>query len=516
MKSNMFANVEERFRLASEAEITQIVRDSVNNLVFASAGGGAIPVVFLIPSAVSLGCAGSGLTDKRKRLFMETMGHYLQNHDELFEKLSAPPTQEEFGILKLISMLGNDIAFSVLNIILGFACVDGDLDDDVAEQLEAAFGINLLADFIQSGATDVPAQRVYVSGLEEEITDWFAQEDRLIPLNEIKAHFSGRTGTEVQSALDSLVQKDVLYGGENMIMNMYGLVSPPAKSRATASKTKKNTTSSKTTATKSASSAKSSASSKSASAPKTAKKSPASSKPMSSSRSSTSTKPAAVTPPPAPKTEEELERDREKAHKEWERMCREIDEERQKRIAAHIAKRTEELNKALPKEETELAPFRKRIEDLKTERENALKELAGIPGYKLFSKLAVKKHIREIDEKNLLVQGELQAKREDLATQKRNVEKRITEERDALTSHMVRKLPYPVEPPKPMNSTKKVILEVLSRHRGEMLTISDIHFAREELLQLSTQTLAAEIGDLIRSGKVNRYSDKRRTLFRLA
>lgn len=63
------------------------------------------------------------------------------------------------------------------------------------------------------------------NSLAEEIVTWFKSDDQLRPLADIQAHFSTHSKAEVKKTLDMLCNEDVIYGGENMIGDMYGLVS---------------------------------------------------------------------------------------------------------------------------------------------------------------------------------------------------------------------------------------------------------------------------------------------------
>ena len=91
------------------------------------------------------------------------------------------------------------------------------------DKLDGLFGINLLADFMSSGLESVPAPLVKLTKLESDIVDWFRSDDQLRPLDDIVAHFPGRLRSEIKEALDSLCDKGILYGGENIVFNMYGL-----------------------------------------------------------------------------------------------------------------------------------------------------------------------------------------------------------------------------------------------------------------------------------------------------
>lgn len=56
------------------------------------------------------------------------------------------------------------------------------------------------------------------------MVEWFKSDDQLRTLNDIVAHFPGKSKSEVKSALDSLCDKGILYGGDNIAGCMYGLV----------------------------------------------------------------------------------------------------------------------------------------------------------------------------------------------------------------------------------------------------------------------------------------------------
>lgn len=82
---------------------------------------------------------------------------------------------------------------------------------------------NSLADFIQSGQNEASASKVRLTGIEAEIVCWFREKNEMYALEDIKKHFYDCPPTEVQRALDRLVEKGIIYGGANFIGNMYGL-----------------------------------------------------------------------------------------------------------------------------------------------------------------------------------------------------------------------------------------------------------------------------------------------------
>ena len=82
---------------------------------------------------------------------------------------------------------------------------------------------NTLADFIQSGQNEASASKVRLTGIEAEIVCWFREKNEMYALEDIKKHFYDCPPSEVQRALDRLVEKGIIYGGANFIGNMYGL-----------------------------------------------------------------------------------------------------------------------------------------------------------------------------------------------------------------------------------------------------------------------------------------------------
>lgn len=84
-------------------------------------------------------------------------------------------------------------------------------------------GLKNIADYFQSGEENLSTQSTPLTGLESEIVEWFRKEDTLHPFKEIQTHFSKKSKAEIKKALDNLSEKGVIYGGENIVGNMYGL-----------------------------------------------------------------------------------------------------------------------------------------------------------------------------------------------------------------------------------------------------------------------------------------------------
>lgn len=64
---------------------------------------------------------------------------------------------------------------------------------------------------------------IHLNAIEFQIVSWFQKDNTLHPLREIKKYFSQYAASEVQQALDRLQEMGIVYGGETMINNLYGL-----------------------------------------------------------------------------------------------------------------------------------------------------------------------------------------------------------------------------------------------------------------------------------------------------
>ena len=224
-RSNMFANIENKFEFAEKEVIVATALSSLGEL-FEAIDQMEDQVKFgIMVIGAKLGVAGDGvLNSQEKELIDEVFGRIWNGSmEEIYDMVGADIQESDYDLVQNITQLGNPVAMPFLYYTLSFAYIDGEIEDDVAERLDGLFGMNLLVDFMQSGEEEVPAPKIRLTGLEAEIVSWFQEDDTLHPLKDIQAHFSSKSKAEVQKALDSLVDKGILYGGANIIGNMYGL-----------------------------------------------------------------------------------------------------------------------------------------------------------------------------------------------------------------------------------------------------------------------------------------------------
>lgn len=225
-RSNMFANLENEFEFASKYEVEQKAKESVVLLIRALKDLGVNDKVIFgtLIQAISLGTLGDGrISDEEEELIVGAFSpFYNGTRAELMELFGEEIDESIYENARLIDKLGPNVALPFLRVVLGFAYIDGVFEDDVAKKLDGIFGMSLLAAFFASGAEEVPKPKIRLTGLEAEIVQWFREDDTLHSLDDIQSHFYGCSKVEVKRALDSLCDKGVLYGGENM-MGLYGL-----------------------------------------------------------------------------------------------------------------------------------------------------------------------------------------------------------------------------------------------------------------------------------------------------
>lgn len=224
-RSNLFANVENVFEFAEKDIIEKIAITALKELAEALDPAGAeVQFAYTILGA-KLGVAGDGVLNAQEKALIDKVFGIIWKKpiEEIYEMVEGPINESDYDAVKLLAGFGNHVAKPFLYYTLSFAYIDGKIEDDVASRLDEIYGLNLLADFMQSGQENVPAPKVRLTGLEAEIVCWLREEDEMYTMQDIKENFSEYPPSEVQRAVNKLVRKDILYGGANFIGNMYGL-----------------------------------------------------------------------------------------------------------------------------------------------------------------------------------------------------------------------------------------------------------------------------------------------------
>lgn len=226
-RSNLFANVENLFEFSEEKEIIRKTQLAVSTLIGRLVGTFGEQRAFLISiEAACLGVASKNgeLNSKEKALADATFVKIFPDANLVYNKIAQEVTDSSYSVVEVIAEMGNYIAFDFLYIVLGFAYIDGKADDQVMNKLDEMLGMNLLALFMQSESEVVPTPQTRLVGLEAEIYNLFKSKNKMISLNEVATHFPDKSKTEIKTALDSLCDKAILFGGENFAGCRYGLV----------------------------------------------------------------------------------------------------------------------------------------------------------------------------------------------------------------------------------------------------------------------------------------------------
>lgn len=125
--------------------------------------------------------------------------------------------------------MDDDIEFTLLTLILTFAFAEQIPSDAFINKLEKIFVGNapktntypqknwlVIGDMIGGMSFDV-------TQLEADIVRWFKKDDTLHPLKKIEQAFANYPKKDIAEALNHLCRMRVIYGGERLLGNSYGL-----------------------------------------------------------------------------------------------------------------------------------------------------------------------------------------------------------------------------------------------------------------------------------------------------
>lgn len=144
-RSEMFAEIEGKFKNASEEEITEIALAALPATYqeLPEAWSDEARFYFLV-LGVRLGVIGDGLVnDKEQKLIDTVFSTFFSVPEELINSIVSEPLNEKaYELLRSAVMLGNDVAMPFLHFILSFAYIDGVFEDEVAEEIDGIYGLS--------------------------------------------------------------------------------------------------------------------------------------------------------------------------------------------------------------------------------------------------------------------------------------------------------------------------------------------------------------------------------------
>ena len=209
---NILNNLIAQIKGKSESKILETANSSKNEFISVSQMSDSQFLLITLLIAAEIGIEGKKqINTKEKRLVDGVFGNMYTNMTGVYNFITQPVEEDKWRLIESLAQGGTRLGMPLLKFILCFAYVDGQLGDETAERLENAFGMTLIADFFAGEAEEVPQPSVRLTGLESEIVEWFRANDELKKLKDIQSHFSGKSKTEIQTALDSLCEKEILY-----------------------------------------------------------------------------------------------------------------------------------------------------------------------------------------------------------------------------------------------------------------------------------------------------------------
>lgn len=171
-RSNIFTVIENQFKLCNADEIKKKVAQAFEDLISAMKENGeekTIILTLITGAKIGVASCNGNLNFLEKELINTTFGEFLDGDVEsVYELIAEGIAENDYEIVRALTMMGNNIALPFLCIILGFAYIDGKVRDDVLEQLDGIYGINLAALLMQNSLGEVD---------EEENNQMFSNED---------------------------------------------------------------------------------------------------------------------------------------------------------------------------------------------------------------------------------------------------------------------------------------------------------------------------------------------------
>ena len=220
-RSNMFANIECKFKYADEKTILDSIQRS-GSVIINSGLGEQVTIAILVMCAHYALRGDGSLTDKQKKAIDVFLGKVANGDNEAVYKDMCREVDDSYNdLITAAGQLPPETAIAVLHYILAYVYIDGKLDDERAEFLDRTFGQALLMNFLQSGEEEVPGPFVQLSGLDADIAQYFDENDPLLTFDDVCKQFPDADRDAVKKSLDYLVEEEVLYIADTAVGKMY-------------------------------------------------------------------------------------------------------------------------------------------------------------------------------------------------------------------------------------------------------------------------------------------------------
>ena len=251
-RGNLFAEIEEEFKLASEEEINEIMHNSwteiCSELGRSGVDIGTMAMFLAYGAMIGVSSKNGKLNKKEKDLIDDSFGKAAYNDAKIFyEIISKKVDDNDYENLKKVIEIIPRAGISYLKFILSFAYIDGKVDDEDTKKLESTFAMVLMANFFLNGNEKVRKDSKKITsknkstkkstntktiskstkkqssdGLTQKIVEFFEKDDPFVTLEDIKRHFPKETKETMQKELDKLCNNGYLYKVNTIAGNMYG------------------------------------------------------------------------------------------------------------------------------------------------------------------------------------------------------------------------------------------------------------------------------------------------------
>ena len=229
MASNMLKIYEEEFKGLTQKEhmdkvygvtgmmISEFIQGGLNNNITS-------PLLVAMTSVAVLSDKNKTISENEKKLINKIFKSMVEDMDGLYKDISISNSSDFDLIKKIVSVVGKKVTHYMLLYMLGFASIDGNIDAKFEKKIDEIFGMHFLQVFIDSGAESVPDVAIEINEFEDEIIKYIKRNKGILPLKKICSHFKDKTEKKMKTVLDSLCDREVLYGGDSLFECSYGVL----------------------------------------------------------------------------------------------------------------------------------------------------------------------------------------------------------------------------------------------------------------------------------------------------
>lgn len=219
--THLFDETVSAFKNADEETILAVVKSGAAAIAHSPYDNEVkIELLLLCPRYAFAG--KRALSAKQKRAIDAALGKaYTGDIDSLYSEVCEPIDSSTWDVFESIGKIYCDTAVGILQYILGFIYIDGELDEEQEEFLHKCFGFALVAYAMKHSEDDDSEPFAELSGLDAEIAEFFDEDDPLLSFEEVCKQFPDADKADVKKSLDYLVEEGILYIADTAVGKLY-------------------------------------------------------------------------------------------------------------------------------------------------------------------------------------------------------------------------------------------------------------------------------------------------------